>query len=118
MEVGLKHDIRVVVLFVALVVIQVGRVEVTCFQSVFSDSSTSYTRHEVPLDVLPAVELQETTLQALKSLPSSLLLEEQELFIMAQQICSSEVQAKIHNSAVYTAALCRLLDRVCAPILR
>ena len=51
----------------------VGRVEITCFQSVFSDATTSHTRHEVPLDLIPCADLQPTTLQALRSLPEALV---------------------------------------------
>ena len=98
--------------------IQIGRVEVTCFQSVFSDATTSHTRHEVPLDIIPCSDLQPTTLQALRSLPESLLAEERELLTLAQETSSNELQVTIHNSALYTAAICRLLDRICAPILR
>ena len=31
---------------------------------------------------------------------------------------ADELQVCVHNSAMYAAAVCRLLDRVCAPILR
>eukprot|EP00729_Bicosta_minor_P014360 gene14360-19693_t len=96
----------------------VGRIEVTCFQSIFSDATTSHSRHEVPLDLIPCSDLQPTTLQALRSLPESLLAEERELLTLAQETSSKELQVTIHNSAIYTAAICRLLDRVCAPILR
>ena len=98
--------------------LQIGRVEVTCFQSIFSDATTSHTRHEVPLDLIPCVDLQPTTLQALRSLPESLLAEERELLAMAQETSSKELQVTVHNSSIYTAAICRLLDRICAPILR
>jgi len=95
-----------------------GRVQVTCFQSVLSAHS-GHARREIPMEMVPVNHITPTVLATLSSLPERLFEEEQELFMQVQQAAqSNEPQIKVHNSGVYTAALCRLLDRVCAPMLR
>lgn len=88
-----------------------GRVEMTSFQT-----GPSNDRIEVPTEVIWSSCYRESTLEALQKLSSSFFQEERELFRQAQSVSDGELLVSIHNNAVYTAALCRLLDRICCPI--
>eukprot|EP00040_Diaphanoeca_grandis_P025830 m.143758 g.143758 ORF g.143758 m.143758 type:complete len:263 (+) comp30333_c0_seq2:243-1031(+) len=88
-----------------------GRIELTSFQT-----GQSGQRVEIPTEVVWSSSYKLPTLDALKRLTFSFLQEEKELFKQAQSACEDELLVSIHNNAVYTAALCRLLDRVCLPV--
>eukprot|EP00039_Didymoeca_costata_P004146 m.71598 g.71598 ORF g.71598 m.71598 type:complete len:262 (+) comp12264_c0_seq1:185-970(+) len=97
---------------------KVGKIEATCFQSEFNEGSTSYVQKEIPLEIVQGFNAKCNALETLKELPKNLLQEEHELLQAAQSAANQEMQVLAHNSAVYTAAVYRLLDRICAPMLR
>eukprot|EP00038_Savillea_parva_P013863 m.213036 g.213036 ORF g.213036 m.213036 type:complete len:282 (+) comp26348_c0_seq1:279-1124(+) len=90
----------------------VCRVEMTSFRT-----AADGTRIEVPVAVDAANVHSRSTLAALSAIPQIFFTEEETLFRQAQAVKHGEPLISVHNGAVYTAAVCRLLDQVCAPLV-
>jgi len=89
-----------------------SRVDLTAFRT-----ASNGARAEVPVMVVADNVHTKATLDALCVIPRIFFLEEEELFRRAQATSDGEPLISIHNCAVYTAAICRLLDKVCAPLI-
>jgi hypothetical protein len=84
------------------------RMEMTAFRTAADKS-----RAEIPVTVVALNQHRKSTLEALSVIPQTFFQEEEELFRRAQTANQSdEALISVHNSAVYTAAVCRLLDQV------
>ena len=90
----------------------VCRVEMTSFRT-----AADGTRIEVPVAVDAANVHSRSTLAALSAIPQIFFTEEETLFRQAQAVKHGEPLISVHNGAVYTAAVCRLLDQVCEHVL-
>ena len=84
-----------------------SHVELTAFRT-----APGGQRVEVPLQIVAANVLRKSTLDAVAVIPRTFFIEEHELFERAQESARGELLITTHNSAVYTAAVCRLLDQV------
>lgn len=89
-----------------------SRFEVTAFQTAASGK-----RHEIPVKIVQTDGHRLATLEALAVLPQIFFEEERKLFESAQQSGNGCTLSHVHNNAVFTAAVTRLLDRVCAPLI-
>lgn len=85
----------------------VYRTEMTAFRT-----APSGERDEIPIMVVAENEHKRSTLEALSVIPQIFFKEEDELFRRAQAANQGEPLISVHNCAVFTAAVCRLLDQV------
>eukprot|EP00003_Mantamonas_plastica_P000564 TRINITY_DN10458_c0_g1_i1.p1 TRINITY_DN10458_c0_g1~~TRINITY_DN10458_c0_g1_i1.p1 ORF type:complete len:192 (-),score=37.22 TRINITY_DN10458_c0_g1_i1:3-578(-) len=100
-----------------------GRIQMTAFQSTYNQSSTSYQELPVPVHVSESHFTPEfKALQRLVELQIKLHDEEliSYLAVMKEFSVDGHVSplVSLHSSAVYTKALCRIMEHSCSPLLQ
>ncbi|XP_073255270.1 lys-63-specific deubiquitinase BRCC36-like [Porites lutea] len=96
-----------------------GHLKVYCFQSLNTrpdGGTTQYQRVEIELQVVHTEVLSKATLNSLSELPQILSKEEEEAY--RKTLDSQDLLTTVHNSSVFTKALCQLMEVMCGPLLQ
>lgn len=98
-----------------------NKIQVTCFQAAKSTGygvTTEHQRYEVPLKIVPTTTIGWASLEALVELPRILKQEEEEAYTLASSsVPQEDLITRIHNSAVYTKSLCRVMEVLSGPLM-
>jgi len=73
-------------------------------------------RVEIELQVVHTEVLSKATLNSLSELPQILSKEEEEAY--RKTLDSKDLLTAVHNSTVFTKALCQLMEVMCGPLLQ
>ncbi|XP_013415313.1 lys-63-specific deubiquitinase BRCC36 [Lingula anatina] len=98
-----------------------NRVQLCCFQSINQSpegEAPQYLKLEIPVHVVQTHTLGKACLQSLVELPHILSQEEEESYGKTLTIDNLDLLTKIHNSAVYTKSLCRIMDVMSGPLIQ
>ncbi|XP_071838965.1 lys-63-specific deubiquitinase BRCC36-like [Apostichopus japonicus] len=98
-----------------------GQIQVTCFQSINQSpegEAPMYERVEIPLEVMQCDSISPSCMDALVQLPKILSQEEQEAYENAIRAGNGDLLNNIHNGAVYTKAICHLLEVMSGSLLQ
>ncbi|XP_027054898.1 lys-63-specific deubiquitinase BRCC36-like [Pocillopora damicornis] len=96
-----------------------GHLKVYCFQSVNikpEGSPPQYQRADIELQIVHTEVLSKATLNSLSELPQILSKEEEEAY--SKTLNSKDLLTAVHNSTVFTKALCQLMEVMCGPLLQ
>ncbi|XP_067054904.1 lys-63-specific deubiquitinase BRCC36-like [Acropora muricata] len=96
-----------------------GHLKVYCFQSMNMRSEggpPQYQRAEIELQIVRTQVLSKATLNSLSELPQILSKEEEEAY--RNTLSSKDLLTAVHNSTVFTKALCQLMEVMCGPLLQ
>eukprot|EP00123_Amoebidium_parasiticum_P011638 comp20826_c0_seq1/m.27481 comp20826_c0_seq1/g.27481 ORF comp20826_c0_seq1/g.27481 comp20826_c0_seq1/m.27481 type:complete len:260 (-) comp20826_c0_seq1:681-1460(-) len=92
------------------------RVQVTAFQAL--QVGSTYERQEVAMEVVSEGLLLASNLKALVSLAELMLAEEQQAHRQSINDREVSVMEAIHSGAIYTKALCQLMEVLAGPLLQ
>ncbi|KAJ7392834.1 BRCA1 BRCA2-containing complex, subunit 3 [Desmophyllum pertusum] len=96
-----------------------GHLKVYCFQSVNTKpegAPTQYQRADIELQIVHTEVLSKATLNSLSELPQILSKEEEEAY--GKTLDTMDLLTAVHNSTVFTKALCQLMEVMCGPLLQ
>lgn len=96
-----------------------GQLKVYCFQSVNTKPDglpPQYQRADIELQIVHTEVLSEATLNSLSEMPQILSKEEEEAY--RKTLNTMDLLTAVHNSTVFTKALCQLMEVMCGPLLQ
>lgn len=79
-------------------------------------SPPQYQRADIELQIVHTEVLSKATLNSLSELPQILSKEEEEAY--SKTLNSKDLLTAVHNSTVFTKALCQLMEVMCGPLLQ
>ncbi|KAK2154852.1 hypothetical protein LSH36_256g06064 [Paralvinella palmiformis] len=98
-----------------------NRIQVTCFQSINQSPEgepPQLMRLEVPLYIAPADCISKPCLDSLVNMPRILCQEEEECYLRTTQVPDMDLVFRIHNGAVFTEALCHIMEVISGPLMQ